>query len=253
MSVEPRKFTLSIAGLDPCGGAGLLADIKTFEALKVNGLGVTTAITYQNHVRISDIDWMETSQIREQIRVLFEQYPIEYVKIGLIKSLKSLRRITQTLTALNSSVKIIWDPVLKASSGFSFHKKWNQEDFISILNDVYLLTPNWEEVQLLFPEKNVLTLSEELSKHSHIYLKGGHNLENIGTDYLFYEGSTYKFSSSKIFEQGKHGSGCVLSSAIAAYLTNGTSLENACKSAKSYTMGFLESNDIWFGYHNSTR
>lgn len=253
MSVEPRKFALSIAGLDPCGGAGLLADIKTFEALKVNGLGVTTAITYQNHARISNIDWMETGQIREQIRVLFEQYPVDYVKIGLIKSLKSLRKIIQTLSALNSNVKIIWDPVLKASSGFVFHKEWDMTAFRNILQEIYLLTPNREEVQCLFPEKDVFLAAEDLSKYCNVFLKGGHNTEDIGTDYLFSEDNTFKFSSSKIFEHSKHGSGCVLSSAITASLINGSNLEQACKKAKIYTMGFLESNDIWFGYHNSTK
>ena len=123
MSINPRPIVLSIAGFDPSGGAGLLADIKTIESHKVYGLGVLTCSTLQNELVFKEINWLETAYIKNQIKLLHQVSKIEVVKIGLVKSLKSLKKITQYLLELNPFVKIIWDPILSSSSGFVFHKK----------------------------------------------------------------------------------------------------------------------------------
>lgn len=92
MSINPRPIVLSIAGFDPSGGAGLLADIKTIESHKVYGLGVLTCSTLQNELVFKEINWLETAYIKNQIKLLHQVSKIEVVKIGLVKSLKSLKR-----------------------------------------------------------------------------------------------------------------------------------------------------------------
>ena len=118
-----RPYVLSIAGYDPCGGAGVLADIKTFETIGVYGLAVTTGITYQNDHKFAGVHWLSKKKIKNQLYPLLEAYKVEYVKIGLIESLEVQSEVIELLLGYNNDIKIIWDPILKASAGFSFHKK----------------------------------------------------------------------------------------------------------------------------------
>lgn len=253
MSINQRPLVLSIAGFDPSGGAGLLADIKTIESHKVYGFGVLTCSTLQNELVFKDINWLETAQVKNQIKILSQTTKIEVVKIGLVKSLKSLKKITQYLLELNPFVKIIWDPILSSSSGFVFHKKWNANELYSVLEDLYLVTPNWDEIKMLYQELEPLEAAQVLSKYCPIFLKGGHNHLEKGIDYLFFNEKTTKYSLEKITNFQKHGSGCVLSSSIAANIALGKPLEEACKRAKIYTLAFLESSENLLGYHNMTR
>ncbi|MEL7003586.1 MAG: bifunctional hydroxymethylpyrimidine kinase/phosphomethylpyrimidine kinase, partial [Bacteroidota bacterium] len=117
-----RPTVLSIAGFDPSGGAGLLADIKAFEQLKCYGLGVSTALTVQNDVKFEKTKWIEWEFIKEQLQLLFERFPIAYVKIGIVENLMVLRQIINFILDQNKSAKIVLDPVLKSSTGFIFHK-----------------------------------------------------------------------------------------------------------------------------------
>src|SRR5690606_20335086 len=114
-------FILTIAGHDPCGGAGITSDIKTFEAHGLYGLSVCTAITVQNDIEFKACHWISTENVLSQITILFDRYPIHIVKIGIVKSWQSLKHILDKLHQLNSEVKIILDPILKASAGFNFH------------------------------------------------------------------------------------------------------------------------------------
>ncbi|MFH2143981.1 MAG: bifunctional hydroxymethylpyrimidine kinase/phosphomethylpyrimidine kinase, partial [Bacteroidota bacterium] len=144
-----RPFVLSIAGFDPSGGAGLNADIKTFESQRVYGLSVCTSITYQNEDQFLAVDWMSYNQIIEQIDVLFEKYSIDYVKIGLIENLETLNRVIDYLKIKNQDITIIWDPILSSGTGFGFHENVNHNTLTEILNKIFLLTPNLEESKML--------------------------------------------------------------------------------------------------------
>src|SRR5580704_12896311 len=124
--LKPRSYVLSISGFDPSGGAGMLADIKTFESNKVYGLGVISANTLQNDEEFTKVDWIPVDKIIEQIDILKKRFEFEYVKIGLIESLEVLNTIISYLTSHVSHPKIIWDPILKASAGFEFHKEVNK-------------------------------------------------------------------------------------------------------------------------------
>lgn len=250
MTIKKRSTVLSIAGYDPSAGAGVLADIKTLEALGIYGFAATTCVTYQNENKFGDVKWLSVKQIKNQIYPILELHKMEFVKIGLIENFKTLTAIIELLKAHNPDIKIIWDPILRASAGFDFHKKIAKKELKYILKNVFLITPNWNEIQPLSNEEDVVHGAEKLAKHCAVFLKGGHNIETPATDILFIEDDIEIFHPEKITELEKHGSGCVISSAITAYLALGYDIKKSCELAKEYTYNFLVSNKTKLGYHN---
>lgn len=247
-----RPFVLSIAGFDPSGGAGLLADVKTFENLGCYGLAVNTANTIQNDSKFEACHWTSEAIILQQLELLLESFPVEVVKIGIVEDLQVLDRVLQKLLMKNKDIRIIWDPVLKSSSGFSFLElKEFQKNLESVLDNVFLVTPNYDELKIFYSE---LTMEEKIRKitgKTNLYLKGGHRMANIGLDELFTtEGECLSFKPERTDCSEKHGSGCVLSSALAAYLALGDSLPEAAQNAKNYIEKVLASNQTLLGYHN---
>ncbi|MFB9056836.1 hydroxymethylpyrimidine/phosphomethylpyrimidine kinase [Mariniflexile ostreae] len=248
--MNTKTYILTLAGHDPSAGAGLTSDIKTFEAHGLYGLSVCTAITVQNDVDFKHCVWMDTAVILSQIDALFDRFEIHIVKIGLIPSWKTLGRILEKLHRLNSNIKIVLDPIFKASAGFDFHTTKNQSPFDFILKHCYIITPNYDEIQYLYPEKNIQDTLNHISKTTNIYLKGGHRPHKKGWDALYHSGIVMiniPPNVSKVSE--KHGSGCVLASALASQLALGIPLEDACKHAKYYTEHFLNSNTSLLGTH----
>ena len=245
-----RPCVLSIAGFDPSGGAGVLADIKTFEANKVLGMGVVTGLTFQNEDEFEGVEWIETSEILKQTELLFKKHKIEFVKIGMIRDLETLSEIINNIKRKTSNVKFIWDPILKASAGFEIHKTIEKEKVTELCKNIFLVTPNIDEIRILMDEKDEMKATKELSKHCNVFLKGGHSADKKGRDYLFTsEGKVFPFRAKKISENGKHGSGCVLSSAITANLAKGSKLQRTCLEGKEYVTKFLTSNKTLLGYH----
>lgn len=245
---KERPCALSIAGFDPSGGAGLLADIKTFEQHKVQGMGVVTGLTFQNDSVFDEVQWIQTNEITRQIEVLTRKFKFEFVKVGMIKDLDTLAVLISLLRASNS--KLIWDPILKASAGFEIHKGFEKEKLVSILKNLYLITPNTDEIKILSGETDEMKGAKLLSNYCNVFLKGGHSEKNKGKDFLFTtDGNVFPFRPKKISENRKHGSGCVLSSAITANLALGTHLQRSCLKAKDYVTKFLTSTKTLLGYH----
>jgi len=245
-----RPFVLSIAGFDPSAGAGVLADIKTFEQHQVYGFAINTANTIQTENEFVAIQWTELNFVLQSIETLFDAYEIKAVKIGIIPSLDYLKSIVFLIKRLSPKTRIVWDTVLKSTTEFDFLNIQNQEELFNILDKIDLITPNYNEVLKLIPTENKLeNCIEILSKYCAVLLKGGHNPTEIGTDYLYTQNQFFRLSpkNTKIFQ--KHGSGCVLSSAITANLALEQKLLNACKNAKSYTENFLLSNPTQLGNH----
>ena len=245
--VEERIGALSIAGFDPSGGAGILADIKTFEVNKVCGMGALSAITFQNDIEFDDVKWLETTEILNQVSTLQRRFQWNSVKIGLIKDLETLEGVVNSI----STSQIIWDPIIKASSGFEFHKTINNEQLIEILKKIYLITPNIDEIKFLTGIKNPIEAAKTLSKYCNVLLKGGHNKEEPGVDYLFMQDKIEKIvPTEKNNIDPKPGSGCVLSAAIVANLAKENDLTTACHHAKKYVEQFLASNPYLLGVHH---
>lgn len=244
-----RPFVLSIAGFDPTAGAGVLADIKTFEQHQVTGFAITTANTIQTENEFFDIEWTNLNFVIRSIETLFKNYNIQSVKIGIIPSLDYLNQILSAIKTLSPATKIIWDPVLKSTTKFEFMKMKDQSDLNQVLSKIDLITPNYNEMEVLF----LGFISEKLWLQNPIptsvLLKGGHNPSETGTDRLFLKNEIIDFlpSKEKCFE--KHGSGCVLSSAITANLALNFPLIEACKNAKTYIEKYLSSTSNLIGYH----
>lgn len=232
-----KPFVLSIAGFDPSAGAGVLADIKTMEQCGVYGLGVNSANTFQNEKEFNGVEWISFESMQKQLVPLFRKYTIEVAKIGLIENLEVLRKVCLFLKAQQPAIKIIWDPILSASAGFSFHSNISQQQLTEVLKLVYLITPNQPEYTALGSLKGV-----------NVLLKGGH-AEKKNDVLILQSGEEKIIQGSDALLQPKHGSGCVLSSAIASYLALDKSLLEACILAKEYVERLLESNEGLLGYH----
>lgn len=247
ISGKENTTVLTIAGFDPSGGAGVLADVKTFEANGILGFGVVTALTWQNDIEFDKVDWVAPEKIEEQIAVLLRRFSIRYIKIGLIESMEVLNRIVNFLHDRITDPVIVYDPIIKASAGFTFHKE--PALFHSIFDRIYCITPNIPEAEWLFGKEYLTETLEDKSETLNIYLKGGHGGTNTITDMLFVKDHTYVFTNDKLPHGAKHGSGCVLSAALAATLALGKDLPDAAETANQYTHQYLASSNTLLGFH----
>jgi hydroxymethylpyrimidine/phosphomethylpyrimidine kinase len=244
--MSERPYVLSIAGFDPSAGAGLLADIKTFEQHKVYGLGICTGNTLQTDTEFFSIDWMKEDDILYQLQILLKRFSIAACKIGIIPSFGFLSRLVEVLRSFNSKMFIVFDPVLSATAGFEFHCLDDSGSFSDCFMGINLITPNYDELKLLTPSMQL----DNILEHTSILLKGGHNREKIGTDILYHDGEVHEIIPfcKEVFD--KHGSGCILSAAIAANMSLGNTLLESCTIAKDYTEKKLNSNSSLLAYHH---
>ena len=245
-----RPYVLTIAGHDPSGGAGITADVKVFEMHRTQSFSVPTALTFQNESEFKAVNWVPLEDVKFQIDLIFAKHLVDHVKIGLIESIDELAAVVDHLLDWNSEVKIIWDPITAASSGFKFHDVIKQEQLYVIAKKLFMITPNQQEMQVLMPNKPAKAGAKELSQFCNVLLKGGHNEDDEVKDVLFQrDGSTALAGKRSHFD--KHGTGCVLSASITANLANGQEVVNSCSMAKDYIERFINSNDTLLGYHSN--
>lgn len=237
-----RSICLTIAGFDPCGGAGLLADIKTFEQLKLQGMSVCTANTIQTENEFHSVNWINQDIIIDQLNTILQKYEIEFVKIGLIESVDFLNRIVEILRA-HKVKTIVWDPIFSASAGFEFHSEENE--FRNILSKIDIVTPNWNEFKTLFK----CAYSNEFKSENTVYLKGGHREDKLGYDTIIHPKGKFNLKPKGV-GKAKHGSGCMLSAALLGYLCKGYPLQKASLKAKQYTYFRLVSNNSLLATHS---
>ena len=242
---------LSIAGFDPSGGAGVLADCKTFEALETYGFGICSAITYQNDVTFQGVEWLQVAEMELQLELLANRFDVSCAKIGLIQDLEQLDVVTNRLRELWPEIKIVWDPILAASSGFVFHESMDFKVLQQVAQKFALITPNLVEIEKLAPGALIEDKARELARVAPVLLKGGHAKGFLVTDIFFSGDNREQFESPRHANAGKHGSGCVLSAAIAAHLARGCSLQSAIEGSRAYTEKFLLSNKTALGFHGT--
>lgn len=240
-----RPYVMSIAGYDPSGGAGVLADIKVFEQHRTYGFAIITSNTFQNDKTVKDIHWLPVSDIIKQMDIILDSFNVPVFKIGILENEVMLTAIKNHILKRNVEAKIIWDPVLKASSGFKISDFGKSID--KVLDGIYVITPNLPEFNQLIGSD---TKAREISERTAIYLKGGHNTDNVGVDELIVKGEKINLLPYQTNLKSKHGSGCILSSAIAANLALRYELEKACRLAKVYTENKLASNNTLLAYHH---
>jgi hydroxymethylpyrimidine kinase/phosphomethylpyrimidine kinase/thiamine-phosphate diphosphorylase len=252
-ALNSRAYTMSIAGFDPSSGAGVSADIKTFEQHEVQGLAVSTAITYQNESEFIAVDWLRFEQIKKQIEVFLKKQKTQYVKIVLIENFEVLRKIISLLKQNNPKVNIIWDPILKASANFSFHQNINKAEIIDLLKDIYLITPNLPECKELFGTNDFVKIQSKINDTEicKTLIKGGHAIGDDVSDVLIENNTITQFNEKKLLNKDKHGTGCVLSSAICSNLSKGIQLHSSIEQAKNYITKFIDSNHTLLGFHKT--
>jgi hydroxymethylpyrimidine kinase/phosphomethylpyrimidine kinase len=235
---------LTIAGSDSGGGAGIQADLKTFSALGCYGMSVITALTAQNTKGVTGIHPVPAPFAEKQMESVLSDIGADAVKIGMMYSAELIETVARQLIEHRID-KIILDPVMVAQSG----DKLLQDDAVEALKKYLIplatvVTPNLPEAQVLAGLE--LHGSEEMQEAARIIargkcrsvlIKGGHlDNRNACTDilYLTEENRFVTLTSERIETRNNHGTGCTLSSAIAAFLAKGDNIENAVRKAKSY-------------------
>lgn len=242
---------LTIAGFDPSGGAGVLADIKTFAALRCYGVAAVSALTVQNTQGVSALVPVQPEFLGAQIDALFADIHIAAVKIGMLGTIANVEMVAQRL-AIHKPVHVVLDPVMQASSGDALATEDLAAALIHHLAPLTtLLTPNLAEAAKL-AQAAVPTSIEEMRAlaaglrrigFKAVLVKGGHLTGADSVD-LLSEGDTERvFTAPRIPTQNTHGTGCTLSSAIAAGLANGLPLIAAIESAKSFVSASLTGAD----------
>jgi len=245
-----RPYCLTLAGFDPTAGAGVLADIKTIEMLEVYGMGIVTSNTLQTDSLFIDVEWVGVEAIKKQLETLMKNYDFNVLKIGLVQNFEMLHQIISVAKSMNPNLKIVWDPILKSSSGFNFHAKDSLE--LSFLEEnCTLITPNWNEFETLWGTDH--DILNERRPQTAVLIKGGHRQDKTGCDLLVEKGNYTEISGTSFHGKSKHGTGCVLSAAIAAYMAKGNSLIDSCAQAKTYVEKFILSNDLNLGYHHGDK
>ncbi|MDQ6703519.1 MAG: bifunctional hydroxymethylpyrimidine kinase/phosphomethylpyrimidine kinase [Pseudomonadota bacterium] len=245
------KNLLSIAGFDPSGGAGIAADLKTFGALGCHGMAVIAALTAQNTQGVRAVHVPLASFAAAQIDAVFEDIDVAAVKIGMLASAAVVAAVADRL-AFHKPRFIVLDPVLVATSGDALSAADAGEAIVQHLFPLAtLVTPNFSEAACL--SNHAIPADREGMRRSAVLLyargakavlvKGGH-LSGATADDLLFDGASYRlFSAPRVVTRNTRGTGCTLSSAIAAYLAQGNELGEAISAAKTYLTGALTTAD----------
>lgn len=239
------RTALSIAGSDCSGGAGIQADLKTMTMNGVYAMSVITALTAQNTMGVKAIMEASPEFLKQQIDAVFEDIYPDAVKIGMVSSVELIQVIVDRLRYYEAK-NVVVDPVMVSTSGSRLLK----EDAIQILTQelfpiASLITPNILEAEIIADIKidskeDMLTAAKNIGDkyNCKVLLKGGHSI-NDANDLLYNKGEATWFQGKRIDNPNTHGTGCTLSSAIAANLAKGYSVKEAVEKAKEYISNAL--------------
>lgn len=238
---------LSIAGSDSGGGAGIQADLKTFSALGCYGMTAITAITAQNTLGVRGIHGIPPAMLADQIAAVVEDIGVDAVKIGMLHSPEVVRVVAQALRQYRLT-QVVLDPVMVATSGDRLIASETVQVLVQELFPLAtLVTPNLDEAELLLGQsipgpdalepaaKALLALGAQ-----GVLLKGGHLPGDQVVDQLLLPGQpSVRLASPRIASRNVHGTGCTLSSAIAAHLALGQPLTQAVRLARQYILAAI--------------
>ena len=239
------KTALTIAGSDCSGGAGIQADIKTMTMNGVYAMSAITALTAQNTTGVRAIQESTPDFLKQQIDAVFEDIYPDAVKIGMVSSSELICVIADRLRHYDAR-NIVVDPVMVATSGSSLLKT----DAVMTMTEkllpvAALVTPNIPEAEVLsgmtiHTKDDMLAAARKIGESCScaVLLKGGHSI-NDANDLLYTDGKLIWFEGKRIDNPNTHGTGCTLSSAIAANLAKGFSLADSVQRAKDYISGAL--------------
>ena len=239
------KTALTVAGSDSSGGAGIQADIKTMTVNGVYAMSAITALTAQNTTGVKAIQESTPIFLNRQLDSVFEDIYPDAVKIGMVSSDKLICVIADRLRYYEAK-NIVVDPVMVATSGSVLMKSNAVRALVEELLPLStLVTPNIPEAEVLSglsveTKEDMIKAAREIGDKYHcaVLLKGGHCI-NDANDLLYANGETVWFEGKRIDNPNTHGTGCTLSSAIAANLAKGFSLAESIQRAKEYVSGAL--------------
>jgi hydroxymethylpyrimidine/phosphomethylpyrimidine kinase len=244
-------IALTIAGSDSSGGAGIQADLKTFAALGVYGASVITALTAQNTQGVSGIHQISADFVTGQIDAVFSDLAIGAVKIGMVAELSVIGAIAAGLAKWQPK-QVVLDPVMVATSGDRLLKADAVDALRSkLIPRASLITPNLPEAAALLDEQVATTESAVADQGKRlltlgpraVLIKGGHGQGAESTDYLVTSAGSIALSAPRVATKNTHGTGCSLSSAIAAGLAKGENLESAVRNAKAWISAAIAAAD----------
>ena len=242
---------LTIAGSDSSGGAGIQADLKTFAAFGVYGASVITALTAQNTTGVSGIHQVPADFVTAQIDAVFTDLAVGAVKIGMVAQLATIDAIAAGLSRW-SPQHIVLDPVMVATSGDRLLAADAVEALrTKLIPRASLITPNLPEAAALLDEP-VATNEADVERQGRrllalgckaVLIKGGHGQGSESIDYLIDAERTIALAAPRIATKNTHGTGCSLSSAIAAGLAKGDEMETAVRNAKAWISAAIAAAD----------
>ncbi len=237
--MQKPYICLSIAGSDPSGGAGIQADLKTFAALGAYGAAAITALTVQNTQGVQSSLVLPADMVAAQADAVLTDLHPDAVKIGMTGNKEVIAALAQLLKKRQPPC-VVLDPVMVSTSGHALIDPEAQQSLLRGLAPcATVMTPNLPELHALCgkdisPEEGAKRLMEQ-SGCPYVLVKGGHEAGSIAADLLYHiNGDSYRFESKRITTNNTHGTGCTLSSAIAAYMAQGFSVPEAVGKAKDY-------------------
>jgi hydroxymethylpyrimidine/phosphomethylpyrimidine kinase len=242
---------LTIAGSDSSGGAGIQADLKTFAALGVYGASVITALTAQNTTGVSGIHQVPAGFVTAQIDAVFSDLDIGAVKIGMVAQLESIDAIVVGLKRW-SPKHVVLDPVMVATSGDRLLAAEAVEALrAKLIPCAALITPNLPEAAALLAEPVALSEADIEDQGRRllamgcraVLIKGGHGQGTESTDYFIDGERTITLAAPRVATKNTHGTGCSLSSAVAAGLARGENMETAIRNAKAWISAAISAAD----------
>lgn len=224
---------MSIAGVDPSAGAGVYADLKTFQAIGVYGTGIVTALTAQNPYKFFSTSPVSPEYIEEQIDSVMDSYEVEYIKTGMLYSPEIIELVSKKIKEYN--LKAVVDPVMVATSGGDLAKEDIADAFNKyLLPRSILTTPNIAEAEKL-TNMELKTKEDAIEASKKIVcnniITGGH-LDGLNT--ITIDGELTTIKQELIETDNLHGTGCNLSSAIVAYLAKNNNLHTSITKALDY-------------------
>lgn len=246
-------IALTVAGSDSGGGAGIQADLKTFSALGVYGCSVVTALTAQNTQGVKGVFDVSPAFVRAQMRAVFEDIPVNAVKIGMLGRSDVIDAVRLDLKRYKPEW-VVLDPVMIAKSGDRLLAKNAMKALISDLVPMAdIITPNLPEAAALLKLKEPITDPDQMAEAARalldlgpkaVLLKGGHLAGDSASDLLVTEeGGSEWLPGRRFHTENTHGTGCTLSAAIAAGLAKGQTMREAVKQAKAYIVNAIATAD----------
>lgn len=242
-------IALTIAGSDSGGGAGIQADLKTFSALGVYGASVVTALTAQNTLGVTAVESVSARFVLAQMDAVLSDLDVRAIKIGMVAEIAVIETIARRLEG--TRIPVVLDPVMVAASGH----RLVPETSVAALRDALmplatLVTPNVPEAAVLLgeaPAESVAEMEAQAARLAEagtaVLLKGGHLDGAESVDILRIGGESERLAAIRVATRHTHGTGCTLSSAIAARLARGDDLRAAVHRAKAYVTAAIAAAD----------